>query len=100
MSKFGAHVDDFTEREALMNHIFSTSAPILFISSQVAIDEVLRLVTRIRQLESKHRLLIVCYYDSLSQKQINELQAAGVDICQSTQHSHKAQAQAVKQWLD
>ena len=100
MTQFGAHVEEFTERELLMNHIFSTSAPILFISSQVMMDEILQLVTHIRQLESKHRLLIVCYYDNLTQKQINELHAAGVDICQSTQLPHKAQAQAIKYWLE
>ncbi|WP_230656414.1 sensor histidine kinase [Psychrobacter sp. I-STPA10] len=100
ITQFGAQVDEFSEIDALMNHIFTTSASGLMISSQVKVVDAMMLAEHIRQLESNHRLLIIYYYDDLSQKQMDELLASGVDICQTTQLSHKAQAQAIKSWLE
>ena len=98
MSKFGAKIHEFTERELLMEHIFRDKPKILALSSQLQVEEAKELVTQIRVMESYHRVFIVYYYDSLLDKQIKDLQATGVDVCQTTQLTHYTQALAIQKW--
>ncbi|WP_227430722.1 sensor histidine kinase [Psychrobacter sp. I-STPA6b] len=99
MGRYGALVEDFIDYQLLIDYIFSTPVNALGISSNISIKDAKFLAIKIRKLEKEHRLLIVYYYDKISDTKMNELQAAGVDFCQPAQLPDDELASAIKGWL-
>lgn len=81
ISNAGAIVEAFTNSDLLEEYLLNHSVDALFISRNIHYEEMLKFVSKLRDIETKGRVVIICVYDikNMNPHTIESLKIAGVD---------------------